>query len=88
MRLMKLMIKQFLNEPFWFKMLISAALLLSILLSSSFFSDNIYLQSFSKLAAAIFFTAYGIKMRRSYLHSAIFFTLAVICIVLSVQAIL
>lgn len=82
----KFMIKQFLKEPLWFKILISATLLSSIVFSSSFFSDNANYQSGSKLAAAIFFCAYGIKMRRNRVNSIFLFTAAIICMYLAVLA--
>ena len=81
------MLKQFLYEPLWFKILISTTMFISVIFSSSFFSNNAYFQSCSKLAAAIFFCAYGIKMRRNFKDSFILFTLALICIYLSIQAI-
>ncbi|QFF97563.1 hypothetical protein PB01_01330 [Psychrobacillus glaciei] len=86
MHRVKFMIKQFLKEPLWFKMLISTTLLASIVFSSSFFSDSVYFQSCSKLAAAIFFCAYGFKLRKSLKNSLILFILAGICIVLSILA--
>lgn len=87
MHRIKFMIKQFLKEPLWFKILISATLLISIVFSSSFFSNNAYFQSCSKIAAAIFFCAYAIKFRRNLVTSVILFTSTVICIFLSIQAI-
>ncbi len=86
MQRIKFMIKQFLMEPLWFKTLISVTLLSSIIFSSSFFSYNAYYQGVSKLAAAIFFCAYGIKMRRNRRNSAILFTAAIICFYLSILA--
>jgi hypothetical protein len=85
MQRIKLMIKVFLNEPFWFKILISITFLASIILSSSFFSNHAFLQSCSKLAAAIFFCAYGIKFRRNFRTALIFFACSVICIFLSIM---
>lgn len=87
MHRIKFMIKQFLKERLWFKILISATLLISIVFSSSFFSNNAYFQSCSKLAAAIFFCAYAIKFRRNLVTSVILFTSTVICIFLSILAI-
>ncbi|MGN7395761.1 hypothetical protein [Peribacillus frigoritolerans] len=87
MKWIKLMIKQFLKEPLWFKVLISTTLLISIIFSSSFFSNNAYFQSGSKIAAAIFFCTYGIKMRRNLTTSVILFTSAIICVYLSILAI-
>lgn len=77
------MIKQFLNEPLWFKILISTTLLISIIFSSTFFSNHAYLQSISKFAAAIFFCAYGIKFRRNLVTMIMLFTAAFLCIYLS-----
>ena len=87
MQRIKFMIKQFLNEPLWFKILISTTFLISIIFSNSFFSNNPYYQSCSKLAAAIFFCAYAIKMRRNLINSVILFTIAGICIFLSILVI-
>lgn len=87
MQWIKFMIKQFLKEPLWFKILISVTLLTSIIFSSSFFSNNAYFQSYSKLAAAIFFCAYAVKFRRNLVTSVILITAAVICIFLSILAI-
>lgn len=83
MPMIKFMYKQFLREPLWFKLLILTTLLISIIFSSSPFSSSGYYQGSAKLAAAIFFVTYGIKMRRNTRISAIFFVLAVLCIYLS-----
>ena len=80
MQWIKVMIKVFLKEPLWFKLLISITFLASIILSSSFFSKQNYLQSCSKLTAAIFFCAYGIKFRRNFKIALLFFACSVICI--------
>ncbi|SFE66913.1 hypothetical protein SAMN05428981_107156 [Bacillus sp. OV194] len=87
MRQMKFMLKQFLKEPMWFKLLIIAALLISIIFSSSYFSHLAYDESISKLAAAIFLGAYGIKFRRSPLTSIILFVAAAIGIYLAISAV-
>lgn len=87
MRMIKFMFIQFLREPLWFKVLISTALLASIVLSSSYFSYNPIYESVSKLAAAIFFIVYGIKFRRNLLTSGLLFAAAVVCIVLSILAV-
>jgi hypothetical protein len=87
MRWIKLMIRVFLNEPLWFKILISVTFLASIILSNSIFSNHAYLQSCSKLAAAIFFCAYGIKFRRNFRTALIFFACTVICIYLSIRSV-
>ncbi|PFN76199.1 hypothetical protein COJ85_32965 [Bacillus sp. AFS076308] len=85
MHQIKLMIKVFLNEPLWFKILISITLLASIVLSSSFFSNHAYLRSGSKLAAAIFFCAYAIKFRKNFKTALLFYTCSVGCIFLSIR---
>lgn len=77
------MYKQFLREPLWFKILIFSTLLVAIVFSNSFFSDNGYYQSAAKFAAAIFFSSYGIKFRRNPQLSVIFFALTILCIYLS-----
>ena len=86
MQRIKLMIKMFLNEPLWFKILISITFLTSIILSSSIFSNHAYLRSCSKLAAAIFFCAYGIKFRRNFKTALLFYVCSVICIFLSIRS--
>ena len=86
MQRIKFMCKQFLREPIWFKILITVTLLISIVFSNSFFSNHAYYQSCSKLAAAIFFCAYGIKMRKNRITSLLLFTSAIICMYLSIVA--
>lgn len=86
MQRIKLMIKVFLNEPLWFRILISITLLASIILSSSFFSNHAYLRSCSKLAAAIFFCAYAIKFRRNFKTALIFYACTIICFLLSIRS--
>jgi hypothetical protein len=86
MQRIKFMIQLFLKEPLWFKMLISITLLTSIVFSSSFFSDSPLYQGISKLAAAIFFGAYGFKFKMNRLTSFLFFTAAAVCIYLSILA--
>lgn len=78
-----LIYKQFLREPLWFKILIITTLLAAIIFSSSSFSQNGYYQFISKLAAAIFFTAYGVNFRSNTRISAVFFVMAAVCIFLS-----
>lgn len=82
----KFMLKQFLKEPFWFKLLIIITLGSSILFSSSFFSENPNFQGLSKLSAAIFFAAYGFKFRYNRLTLGIFTTATALCICLSIMA--
>jgi hypothetical protein len=82
----KLMIRVFLSEPLWFKILIPVTFLSSIILSNSIFSNHAYLQACSKLAAAIFFCAYGIKFRSNFRLALIFFVCTVICIHLSIMS--
>jgi hypothetical protein len=75
--------KSFLREPLWFKILSSSTLLAAIVFSSSVFSDIGYYQSGAKLAAAIFFAAYGIKFRRNPRIFVLFFAMVLICIYLA-----
>lgn len=82
MKALKSMYYQFIWEPLWFKIFISLTLLASILFSSSMFSDYVYSNIIAKLAAAIFFCSYGIKMRRNRQISVIFFALTVVSIIL------
>ena len=86
MQRINFMLKLFLIEPLWFKILISTTLLISLVFSSTYFSDHAYFQSVSKLAAVIFFSAYGVKMRRNRVNSILFFSLAGICMYLSILA--
>ncbi|MRN54890.1 hypothetical protein [Paenibacillus monticola] len=79
---MKGFIKQFLMEPMWFRVFIIVTLLTSIIFSNSLFT-NAYSQSISKLAAALFFAAYGIKMRRNTAISVILLGAAVVCLFLA-----
>lgn len=83
MKALKSMYYQFIREPLWFKVLISLTLLASILFSSSMFSDHVYFNIIAKLAAAIFFCSYGIKMRRNRQISVIFFALTVLSVILA-----
>ncbi len=82
MQWIKFMYRQFMREPLWFKVFISVTLLTSIIFSSSNFSTGYY-HSIAKLATAIFFCIFGIKMRRNIKVSALFFVAAVICVYLS-----
>jgi hypothetical protein len=84
MKRIKFMLIHFSKQPLWFKTLISLTFLISIVFSSSFFSDTIYFQSLSKLSAGIFFCAFGINMKSNLKVSYLFFTLSLTCIVLSI----
>lgn len=75
-----LMYKHYLAQPLWFKILTLSAFLISILFSSL---NNDYYQSGSKLAAALFFGAYGYNMWNNKKVCAIFFGLMVLCIYLA-----
>ena len=80
------MVRHFLREPFWFKLLISVTLVISIVFSSTLFSNHAYFKGLAKLAAAIFFSAYGFNMRQNRKISVLFFSLAGICLLLSIKA--
>lgn len=88
MQRIKLMLIHYSKKPLWFKMIISITLLISVVFSSSYFSSNDYFQSLSKLSAGIFFCALGIDMRINRKVSTLFFTLAVICIFISIVSII
>lgn len=83
MKRMKFFLLLFLQEPLWFKLLIITTLLASIIFSSSLFSYNGFFDSLSKLATAVFFGAYGFKLRRSRRNSAILFIASAICLYLA-----
>lgn len=81
MQRFKFMYKQFLKEPLWFKVLVLTTLVISIVFSSSGFSNNY--QSVSKLAAAVFFCIYAIKLRSNIKVSGAFYVIAGLCLYLA-----
>lgn len=81
MQLIRATIAQFQQEPLWFRLLISTMLLMSIIFSSSSFGGHYH--SASKLAAAILFATYGIKMRRRRVNAIGLFALSAVCLYLS-----
>ncbi|GIP38673.1 hypothetical protein J31TS4_19530 [Paenibacillus sp. J31TS4] len=84
MQRIAILYRQFLREPLWFQLLIIAALLSSIVFSTSLVTMDGYSQSAAKLAAAVFFCAYGWKWRRTTKQiSAVFFALTAICLYLA-----
>jgi hypothetical protein len=83
LRMIQFMFKQFLKEPLWFKVLIITTLLASIVFSGSYFSNNPFYESVSKLAAAIFFISYGIKFRKNLLTSVLLVAVAIVPIILA-----
>ncbi|TXK80935.1 hypothetical protein [Paenibacillus sp. N3.4] len=83
MQRIRFMYKQFLREPLWFKALVIITLLISFIFSSSSFTEQPYYQSISKLAAAIFFLAYGMKFRRNRMMFVLFCIGALLCLYLS-----
>jgi hypothetical protein len=86
MQRIKFMFQLFLKGPLWFRLLISLSLLASVIFSSSYFSNISIYESLSKLAAAIFFSAVGMKLRMNRLVSILLFTAAAICIYLSIHS--
>lgn len=78
--------KLFLREPLWFRMIVGISLLASIVFSSSAFPLSGYAESVSKLAAAIFFGAFGLKMRRNRRVSVLFLAISALCLYLSLVA--
>ncbi|MEN8698084.1 hypothetical protein [Bacillus infantis] len=87
MKKVKLFAGLFLREPLWFKILITGSLLLSILFSSSVFSDDSIFQGASKAAAAVFFVAWGIKLKASRGAAAAMFLTSAVCLVLAASAV-
>jgi len=85
MQRVKFMYRQFISEPLWYKFTVITMLLIAIIFSSSVFSDNAYLQSLAKLAAAIFFAIYGVRFRRTRRLVIIFFGLSLVCLFLAVR---
>lgn len=83
MEKIKCMVKQFLSEPLWFKVLIISTLVSSILFSSSLFANRPIFESIAKFTAAIFFCTYAIKLRRKQMVSMVFFVLTALCIYFS-----
>jgi hypothetical protein len=80
MKRIKLFAGLFLREPLWFKILIAGSLFLSILFSSSVFNGDAFFQGASKAAAAIFFGAWGINLRRSRGAAAVLFLASAVCL--------
>lgn len=85
MKRIRLMLMYISKQSLWFKILISFTFTISIVFSSSFFSDNNYYQSLSKLSAGIFFLAFGLNMRSNLKISMLFFIIAITCIILSIM---
>jgi hypothetical protein len=85
MKKIKLFAGLFFREPAWFKVLIAGSLLLSILFSSSVFSGDAF-QGASKAAAAVFFGAWGIKLKASRGASVAMFLLSAACLGLAAAA--
>lgn len=88
MQRIKSMTAMFMNEPLWFKILIPLTFLASIVLSASYFSDYPYVQSVSKLAAAVFFGAFAIKFRWNAKIALLFSALSAACIFLAIWPLL
>jgi predicted Na+-dependent transporter len=65
MQKIRFMFKMFIREPLWFRVLILAMLLASIVFSSSAASGIDYADSYAKIAAAILFLTVGLKLRRN-----------------------
>lgn len=78
----KFMLEQFLAEPWWFKLLISITLLVSVIFSGF---ERAGYQSGAKLAAALFFVVYGVKFWRSRLTALLLLAMAVVSLYLSWQ---
>ncbi|WP_217592540.1 hypothetical protein [Cohnella sp. GbtcB17] len=85
MQRLKFIYRFFLIQPLWFRVLAPAALLLSILLSSSTFGEDAAYKGGAKLAAAVFFGLWGIPFRRNRQLAIIFFALAALSLYLAVN---
>ncbi|MCM3691977.1 hypothetical protein [Neobacillus niacini] len=88
MQRIKFMLQLFLNGPLWFRLLITISFLASVIFSSSYFSNASIYEGLSKLAAALFFIAVGMKLRMNRVVSILLFTASAICIYLSIQTLL
>ncbi|MDG0794863.1 hypothetical protein OMP38_31580 [Cohnella ginsengisoli] len=88
MQRLKFMYRFFLMQPIWFKILAPAALILSILFSSSLFGEDAGYEGGAKLAAAVFFGLWGLQFRRNRRLAIIFFALAAFSLYLAVNAFL
>ncbi|WP_043933271.1 hypothetical protein [Bacillus sp. EB01] len=87
MQQVKLFLTGFIREPLWFKLLIITSFLATIILGSTVFSSQPYMESGSKLAAAILFFSYGVKIRRSHGKALILFACAFLSLFLSILSI-
>lgn len=74
------------REPLWFRVVLGVSLLASIVFSSSAFPLEGYAGSVSKLAAAIFFSAFGMIMRRNRRVFLLFIAVTVLCLYLAWDA--
>jgi Na+-translocating ferredoxin:NAD+ oxidoreductase RnfD subunit len=83
MKRFELFFLSFLQEPLWFKLLVSTTFFASVIFSSTFFSYNAYYDSGSKVAVAIFLGAYGFKLRRTRKYSIPLFFLSGISLYLA-----
>ncbi|SFB49338.1 hypothetical protein SAMN05216312_11065 [Cohnella sp. OV330] len=88
MQRLKFMYRFFLVQPLWFRILAPAALLVSILFSSSLFGEDEGYDGGAKLAAAIFFGLWGLQFRRNRRLAIIFFALTALSLYLAVNAFL
>lgn len=86
MRRIQSFYKVFLREPLWFRLVVGISLLTSIVFSSSAFPLGGYSESVSKLAAVIFFGAFGMNMRRNRRVSILFYAISALCLYLSLNA--
>ena len=80
MEKLSLSLKGFWREPLWFKTLILATLILSIVFSSGWMSNFPYSEPISKLSAAVFFGIYAYRFRMNRKVSGAFIVLSLLCI--------
>jgi hypothetical protein len=86
MQRLRFMFKMFLREPLWFRILVIATLLVSVIFSSSAASSMAYADSYAKIAAAILFMTVGFKLRRNTVLAAVFGFLTLLSLYLAWDA--
>lgn len=82
MQRLRFFVKQFLREPWWFKLLIAVSLGVAVVFSGSAF-DGGYWAAIAKAAAAVLFGTYAIKFRRSFYVAAALTAVTILSIYLS-----
>lgn len=86
MQRLRFMYRQFLRAPLWIKITAPAALIVSIVYSSSMVGDEAGYRSGAKLAAAVFFCVCGIWLRSNRRLAYIFYAVAALSLYLAWDA--